>query len=102
METSINLSQITNITNATKATRQTAHTEVRETIVDKAIYVEITREAFEGDQAPKEALEAVIYVRRDAISVASQIASRQSTYLRNGNTFIRGLKYAPNTQIHRI
>ncbi len=49
METSINLSQITNITNATKATRQTAYIEVRETIADEAIYVEITGEAFEGD-----------------------------------------------------
>ncbi len=91
------MSQITNITNATKATRQTVYTEVRETIVDEAIYVEIIREAFEGDQAPGEALEAVIHVRRDAISVVSQIASRQSTYLRNRNTPIRGLKHAPNT-----
>ncbi len=49
METSVNLSQITNITNATKATRQTVYIEVRETIVDEAIYVEITRKAFEGD-----------------------------------------------------
>ncbi len=49
METSINLSQITNITNATKATRQTAHTEVRETIAEEAIRVEITGEAFKND-----------------------------------------------------
>ncbi len=49
METSINLSQITNITNATKATRQTVYTEVRETIAEEAIYVETTGEAFEGD-----------------------------------------------------
>ncbi len=57
--------------------------------------VETTGEAFEGDQAPE--AEAVIYVRRNTISVASQIASRQSTYLRNGNTPMRGLKHAPNT-----
>ncbi len=68
METSINLSQITNITNATKATRQTAHTEVREAIADETIYVETTEEASEGDH---EALEAVIHVRRNAISVVS-------------------------------
>ncbi len=49
METSINLSQITNITNATKATRQTIYTEVRETIAEEAICVETTGEAFEDD-----------------------------------------------------
>ncbi len=71
METSINLSQITNITNATKATRQTTYTEVRETIAEEAIRVETTGEAFEGDQAPEAALEVVIHVRRDTISVVS-------------------------------
>ncbi len=100
METSINLSQITNITNVTKATRQTVYTEVRETIAEEAMYIKTTGEAFEGDQAPE--AEVVIYVRRNAIFVASQIASRQSTYLRNRNTSIRGLKHAPNTQIYCI
>jgi hypothetical protein len=56
--------------------------------------VETTEEASEGDY---EALEVVIYVRRNAIFIASQIAGRQSTYLRNGNTPIRSLKHAPNT-----
>ncbi len=72
METSINLSQITNITNATKATRQTVYIEVRETIAEEAMYVETTGEAFEGDQTPE--AETTIYVRRNAISIASQTA----------------------------
>ncbi len=100
METSINLLQITNIINTTKATRQTVYIEVRETIAEEAMCVETIGEAFKGDQAPE--AEVVIYVRRNAISIASQIASRQSTYLRNGNTPIRGLKHAPNTQIYYI
>jgi hypothetical protein len=69
METSINLSQIANITNTTKATRQTAYTEVRETITEEAIRVEITGEAFEGDQAPE--AETAIYVRRNTIFIVS-------------------------------
>jgi hypothetical protein len=73
METSINLLQTTNITNTTRSTRQTIYIEVRETITDKAIYVEITGEVFEGDQAPK--AETTIYVRRNTISIVSKTTS---------------------------
>ncbi len=71
----------------------------------KAIYVEIIRKAFEGDQAPEAALEViikvVIYARRSAISIASQITSRQSTYLRNRNTLIKGLKHTCHEHISK-